>query len=743
MARTKKQQFKDEIKTELLGILLVGISIYIFWIIFQKPSGPYPLPEEGAGIFGNFLLRVLRGLAGDGKILIPVLMLLTGVKIMYYRINISKTQYMITAILILAFLAIWNLYKLPIEAQGDFLTNLKDGAGGGFLGGLVSWIILKIFGLAGSYILLVSISITCVLFLTGASLKDIFAKIVFSLVKMLNSAKEQLADFIFTTVEEPNEKTEHSKKIPEISKDEAGENATPVIINHFENEAKPAKVKKEAEETNNVIEFPQIKQDKVVNEEFVLPKVELLEKIKRSGNSLTQKDINGNIFLLQSTLESFGVKGKVVQVSCGPSITRYEFQPAPGVKVSRIVNLADDIALSLAAAGVRIEAPIPGKAAIGIEVPNPEIATVSLREVLESTEYRNAQSKLTVALGKDIAGKPVMADLAKMPHLLIAGSTGSGKSVCMNALITSILFKSKPSEVKILMVDPKMVELTTYNGIPHLITPVVTDSKKAASALRWAVHEMENRYELFASAGVKDITRYNQVIADDDSVSTNYLPYIVVLIDELADLMMVAPADVEDAICRLAQMARAAGIHLVVATQRPSVDVITGIIKANIPSRIAFAVSSQTDSRTILDMNGAEKLLGRGDMLFYPTGYPKPVRLQGVYVSDNDVEEIVGFLKKQEKPEYNEEIVNQDVEMNKPKMEDDDDELIPDAAKLFIENGQASISLIQRRFRVGYNRAARIIDLMEKKGIIGGYEGSKPRQVLITVDDYERLFGSY
>ena len=470
----------------------------------------------------------------------------------------------------------------------------------------------------------------------------------------------------------------------------------------------------------------------------------MLEKTKRSANTLSQKDINENIHILQKTLESFGVEGKVVQVSCGPTITRYEFQPAPGIKVSRIVNLADDIALSLAAAGVRIEAPIPGKAAIGIEVPNREIATVSLREVIESEEFQNSSSKLTVALGKDVAGKPTVTDLAKMPHLLIAGATGSGKSVCMNALITSILFKAKPSEVKFLMIDPKMVELTTYNGIPHLITPVVTDPKKAASALRWAVHEMENRYELFAAAGVKDMVRYNMLVTDSLDTEKHFLPQIVILIDELADLMMVAPADVEDSICRLAQMARAAGIHLVVATQRPSVDVITGIIKANIPSRIAFAVSSQTDSRTILDMNGAEKLLGRGDMLFYPTGYPKPVRLQGVFVSDREVEKIVQFLKEQEVPEYIEEITNQDLEADKNIDEsEEEDELIPQAAKLFIENGQASISLLQRRFRIGYTRAARIIDQMEDKGIIGPYEGSKPRQVLITIEDYERLFGDY
>ncbi|MGI6226608.1 MAG: DNA translocase FtsK, partial [Peptococcales bacterium] len=577
--------------------------------------------------------------------------------------------------------------------------------------------------------------------LTGTSFKELTVKFWSFIIKLLSSLKEQFTNFIFTTIEDNQTKPIIVNNKENINHNEKPEVETSLVINHFENPtpSKP-KTKKEGP-VNNVVDFS-IK-EKQLNEGFVLPSISMLAKSKRNSNTLTQKEINENIITLQNTIESFGVKGKVVQVSCGPSITRYELQPAPGVKVSRIVNLADDIALSLAAAGVRIEAPIPGKAAIGIEVPNREISPVGLRDVLETEEYKNSQSKLTVALGKDIAGKPVMADLAKMPHLLVAGATGSGKSVCMNALITSILFNASPAEVKFLMVDPKMVELTTYNGIPHLITPVVTDPKKAASALRWAVHEMENRYELFAAAGVKDIIRYNSQVTVNDNGEKNLLPYIVVLIDELADLMMVAPADVEDAICRLAQMARAAGIHLVVATQRPSVDVITGIIKANIPSRIAFAVSSQTDSRTILDMNGAEKLLGRGDMLFYPTGYPKPIRLQGVFVSDQDVEKVVQFLKQQEKPEYNEEVVNQEVDFAKPRIDDEDDELIPEAAKLFIENGQASISLLQRRFRVGYNRAARIIDLMEKKGIIGGYEGSKPRQVLITVEDYERLYGNF
>lgn len=479
---------------------------------------------------------------------------------------------------------------------------------------------------------------------------------------------------------------------------------------------------------------------------YQYPSIDLLEFNQQSNAGGSQDEINERVAVLEKTLADFGVKGHIAEVSIGPSITQYEFQPAAGVKVSKIVNLSDDIALNMATAGVRIEAPIPGKAAVGIEIPNQKRAMVSLREVIDSDVFQNSESKLTVALGKDISGKPIIADLAKMPHLLIAGSTGSGKSVCMNALINSILFKAAPDEVKLLMVDPKMVELGNYNGIPHLISPVVTDPKKAAAALRWAVHEMERRYALFADHGVKDMKRFNALSAqrlekaetEEEKAAIEVMPYIVVLIDELADLMMVAPADVEDAICRLAQLARAAGIHLVVATQRPSVDVITGIIKANLPSRIAFAVSSQIDSRTILDMGGAEKLLGKGDMLFYPTGLPKPVRVQGVYVSDQEIDRIVEATKVQGEPTYDETIGTAELSSSKEESssEEDTDPLIPEAVKLFIESGQASISLLQRRFRVGYNRAARIIDQMEQLGLVGPYEGSKPRQVKITMEQY-------
>jgi len=468
-----------------------------------------------------------------------------------------------------------------------------------------------------------------------------------------------------------------------------------------------------------------------VKVEVHLPGVDLLDPpvpVPKLSPATAQQ----NAHTLEDVLSSFGVKVIVSEISQGPAITRYEVQPAPGVKISRIVSLADDIALALAAPDVRIEAPIPGKSAVGIEVPNKKISPVRFREVLEADEFRT-DSKLRVALGKDIAGKPVVADLARMPHLLVAGATGSGKSVCMNTIITSILYTARPDQVKFLLIDPKMVELARYNGIPHLVAPVVTDPKKAAAALRWIVNEMETRYELFAAAGVRDIIRYNEVNCD-----MSPLPYVVVLIDELADLMLVAPGDVEEGICRLAQMARAAGIHLVVATQRPSVDVITGIIKANIPSRIAFAVSSQIDSRTILDGSGAEKLLGKGDMLYYPLGMAKPLRVQGCFLSDQEVEKVVGHWKNQAKPEYLTPVFEDQVAPSDA--EPGDDELFYEAGRLFITSNMASVSLLQRRLRVGYTRAARLMDLLEQKGVVGGFEGSKPRQVLMTLTELEDQF---
>lgn len=445
--------------------------------------------------------------------------------------------------------------------------------------------------------------------------------------------------------------------------------------------------------------------------------------------------------LLEKVLLDFGVKAKVIRVARGPVITRYELAPAPGVKISKIVNLSDDIALGLAARDVRIEAPIPGKAAIGIEVPNKHARSVPFREVLETTGFGQYSSKLKVALGKDIADQPIIADLIKMPHLLVAGATGSGKSVCITTIINSILYNATPDEVKFLLVDPKMVELNQYNGIPHLLAPVVVDPKKAASALKWIVKEMENRYELFAAAGVRDIERYNKLKAGEKIRKTPALPFIVVIIDELADLMMVAAGEVEEAICRLAQMARAAGIHLVIATQRPSVDVITGVIKANIPSRISFAVSSQIDSRTILDATGAEKLLGRGDMLYSPLGVNKALRVQGCLVTDDEVQRVILHWKGLGRPEYlDPERLFAETTLKNEESNGPDDALFVDAGQLFIRTGIASVSFLQRRLKLGYARAARLMDMLEDQGVVGAYEGSKPRQVLLTLDEFNERF---
>lgn len=490
---------------------------------------------------------------------------------------------------------------------------------------------------------------------------------------------------------------------------------------------------------------------------YEFPPVDLLTKPKGS-KGVSEQDLRETAMKLQSTLESFGVRVSVTNVSCGPAVTRYELQPEQGVKVSKITSLADDIKLNLAAADVRIEAPIPGKAAVGIEVPNKENSTVLLRELLESSEFTGHGSNVAFAVGKDIGGQTVVTDIAKMPHLLIAGATGSGKSVCINTLIMSILYKADPSEVKLIMVDPKVVELSVYNGIPHLMIPVVTDPKKASAALNWAVIEMTERYQKFAELGVRDLKGYNERVADAakqglEEEKYRHLPQIVIIVDELADLMMVAPGEVEDSICRLAQLARAAGLHLVIATQRPSVNVITGLIKANIPSRIAFAVSSAIDSRTILDGAGAEKLLGKGDMLFFPSGYSKPVRVQGAFVSDREVSAVVDFLKaNNEGGAYNTEVSEKitsmptggaDASGGNSGNANGYDEYFADAGKLIIEKDKASIGMLQRAYKIGFNRAARIMDQLAEAGVVGPEEGTKPRKVLMSAEEFEQYIGDY
>lgn len=538
-------------------------------------------------------------------------------------------------------------------------------------------------------------------------------------------------------------------EIPETSKmpeTAVAEEEPEEALSHRKTKASEAQTQAETEAVGAEIQTGLEKE----KPEYVFPPLSLLSLPQGKTKGISDSELKATAAKLQSTLESFGVKVEMKNVSCGPSVTRYELQPAQGVKVSKITSLSDDIKLSLAAADIRIEAPIPGKSAVGIEVPNKENTTVLLRTLLESKEFQSHPSDIAFAVGKDIGGNTVVTDIGKMPHLLIAGATGSGKSVCINTLIMSILYKASPEDVKLIMVDPKVVELSVYNGIPHLLIPVVTDPKKASGALNWAVMEMTERYKKFADLGVRDMKGYNEkvaVVAEDNDPRYQKLPQIVIIVDELADLMMVAPGEVEDAICRLAQLARAAGIHLVIATQRPSVNVITGLIKANIPSRIAFAVSSSVDSRTILDGGGAEKLLGKGDMLFFPSGYPKPVRIQGAFVSDKEVSAVVEFLSKENGTvSYNEEINNR-ISSAQTAGEGvggvERDEYFVEAGRFIIEKDKASIGMLQRVYKIGFNRAARIMDQLSDAGVVGPEEGTKPRKVLMSMEEFEQYVDEY
>lgn len=537
--------------------------------------------------------------------------------------------------------------------------------------------------------------------------------------------------------------------IPEEPKQVVTANGKVIDTDTEELKKKLESKKKEAKEAGEISVHEQIREkQEEPKKEYVFPPVSLLKRGSRIAGSYSEKEYKETAIKLQQTLRNFGVGVTVTNISCGPSVTRYELHPEQGVKVSKIVGLSDDIKLSLAAEDIRIEAPIPGKSAVGIEVPNKENNMVYLRDLLESEAFKKHSSRLAFAVGKDIGGQVVVTDIARMPHLLIAGATGSGKSVCINTLIMSIIYKSKPEDVRLIMVDPKVVELSVYNGIPHLLIPVVTDPKKASGALNWAVAEMTDRYKKFAEYNVRDLKGYNAKIESvkniEDDKKPKKLPQIVIIVDELADLMMVAPGEVEDAICRLAQLARAAGIHLVIATQRPSVNVITGLIKANVPSRIAFSVSSGVDSRTIIDMNGAEKLLGKGDMLFYPAGFPKPQRVQGAFVSDQEVQRVVDFLTEQGMTaEYNPEVESQ---MNAAPAAaaaagggNGRDEYFDQAGKFIIEKEKASIGMLQRVFKIGFNRAARIMDQLAEAGVVGEEEGTKPRKVLMTMEEFDAM----
>ncbi|WP_035248825.1 FtsK/SpoIIIE family DNA translocase [Desulfitobacterium hafniense] len=772
MTVKKKGFLKDNVRHELIGIVALGLAVL----------GIVALYSGSNGVVGGKIKEGLTMLAGNGRVWL--LLMLGAWGIAYMNRKHINNQWRTVGVLLL-WLAFEGLLHFQLPGLSGYTneTILDEGLlghGGGAIGALLTMALKSSVGISGGYVVLIVTALSGALLVTNRSLIGGLQQVQKAGKESGRWVKNHVEDFIYVIQdteenpeealpEEPMEKKTLKKN---IKKKETKATTEPLKVLEPELVERPVIIKTLQDQVDQgreeekpladtpiiqtVLPFAEEKKQKTnppgkvtgtpvsrlaqkESGDFQLPNLTLLNKTMKVKNPRINKDLADNVKILEDTLESFGVKIKVTHVTQGPAITRYEAQPAPGVKVSKITNLSDDIALSLAATDVRIEAPVPGKSVVGIEVPNKEIATVHFREVLETPEFQNSLSKLTVVLGKDITGSPIVADLTKMPHLLIAGATGSGKSVCVNTLINSILYKARPDEVKFLLVDPKMVELTNYNGIPHLIAPVVTDPKKAAGALKWIVTEMETRYELFAAAGVRDIVRYNYLRTQEKKEDAPPLPYVVVIIDELADLMMVAPGDVEDSICRLAQMARAAGIHLLIATQRPSVDVITGLIKANVPSRIAFAVSSQIDSRTILDMNGAEKLLGRGDMLYYPMGASKPIRVQGCFLADKEVENVVRFLQNQAKPEY-QEIPNIELGTDKP-AEDTGDELFHQAALLFIEAGNASVSLLQRRLRIGYTRAARLMDLLEEKGVVGGYEGSKPREVLLTKGQFDQKFG--
>ena len=762
MARKKtKSKVSNNLDSdsEIFGIILITIGILILFSIF---SPMFSSSNSISGMIGEFINHVLFTILGLGAYLSPFLIIFIGICYIVKKgkINFSKKFYGIIILITNTLLFIQMLSLNKYYVKGEFLLGITKiyNSESVLHGGIISYSIdvpmHTLFGAVGSYIIFIGIYVICLILILKISLHNIFFqlknKFMIKKTDRKNGSKELAIDNndkqeeLIISNEDKNEfiKDINNKikifdfiKSNEVATEEEVLNKEETVTNIKNEKIRDSKeghidnsIKQELEQE---IELNSVRTEP--NYKYEYPTVELLnENTTSKMNKNDKKELLNNANKLQETLSSFGVEAKVIQVTKGPSVTRFELQPNAGVKVSKIVNLADDIALNLASSGVRIEAPIPGKAAVGIEVPNKDLSAVYLREVIESNEFSATNKNLSFSLGKDIGGNCVVSDLTKMPHMLVAGATGSGKSVCINSLIISLLYKYSPEDVKLLLIDPKVVELNIYNGIPHLLIPVVTDPKKAAGALNWAVNEMTRRYKLFAENNVRNIEGYNELV--NKGIAESKLPWIVIIIDELADLMMVCANDIEDYIGRLAQMARAAGMHLVIATQRPSVDVITGVIKANIPSRISFAVSSQIDSRTILDSAGAEKLLGKGDMLFYPVGEAKPVRIQGAFVSEEEVERVVDFIKNQKTElSYEKEIIDE-IEGSSSNKDDGDaiDELLNEAIRIVVENGQASTSLLQRKLKIGYNRAARIIEQMEERRIISGRNGSKPREILLS-----------
>lgn len=739
----KSTTISASVSKEIIGLSMIGIGLLVIIGIFSVKSG----------LFGQLLRQVFIGLFGIGGYIIPIGAIAWG--IFYIQGRVDKVYrlliYGLSFILMLGVFFHLLTYGDDTSLSLLSLSYLESASwqNGGYVGALIARLILMLLGLYGSYILLVVLYGIWLLLLTQFPIFSWLNEQISGHIETYNCKKKlkvkpkrerktkAMAQEVLPILEK--EHTEIEFPVHEVEEtsiaffDGTSQTDDDIPQENRENCASevtfvPTKpthkmTHEEIEKEQPHISLAPEGDVQVYN----APPINLLRKVASQQDKEASKKSLSNARKLEETLGSFGVEAKVTQIHRGPSVTRYELQPKQGVKVSKIVNLADDIALNLAAPNIRIEAPIPGKAAVGIEVANTTSEIVYLRDVIDSDRFLAFPSKLAFALGKDIAGKPIIADIGKMPHILIAGATGSGKSVCINTLITSIIYKATPQEVKLIMIDPKVVELSVYNGIPHLLIPVVTDPKKAAGALFWAVNEMTRRYNLFAENNVRDMKGYNE----KQELEVNRLPQIVIIIDELADLMMTGAKEVEDAICRLAQMARAAGIHLVIATQRPSVDVITGVIKANIPSRLAFAVSSGTDSRTILDMVGAEKLLGKGDMLFYPVGESKPIRIQGAFISDQEVESIVNTIKT-DRVDYEKSVMETLENVAAPQGSDDEeaDELLEKAIEFAADKEKLSISMLQRYFRIGFNRAARLMDALEARGVVGPDEGSKPRRVL-------------
>lgn len=787
-SKSKKAPVKSDSNPDITGIIYMATGVIFAIAIYT----------DLAGALSTIAQTIVCAAIGVGMYALPIYLIYFGFQYIKTRGNIQldKCFFGITIMVIVIMMVCGTLNIQGSYTPDNFIESFKEilygdteFIHGGIISYLVCYPLYRLLGFLGAYVILFTFSVISVTLIFDITLYDLGIKAYNTKEKIKTSRREKInntskiektrnrdsfINIVDKTESDDGEKSSREllskvdKKIKildfmknaqedDIATEPIKEEVSSDIeIDSFldkqdEKQSYPEKVitketnkqKKEKldENVKDVVskEIQDVMEGQREEKEYVHPSLELLKTNSSTKlNSSDKKELIESANKLEEILSNFGVDAKVTQVTKGPSVTRFELQPSPGVKVSKIVNLSDDIALGLAASGIRIEAPIPGKAAVGIEVPNRKQTAVFLREVLENEEFIESKKKLAFALGKDISGKCVVGDLSKMPHTLIAGATGSGKSVCINSLIISILYKYNPNEVKLLMVDPKVVELNVYNGIPHLLIPVVTDPKKAAAALNWAVNEMTKRYKLFADMGVRNMESYNELY--NKGIIEQKLPYIVIIVDELADLMMVCPNDVEDYIGRLAQMARAAGMHLVIATQRPSVDVITGVIKANIPSRISFAVSSQIDSRTILDSSGAEKLLGKGDMLYYPVGESKPLRVQGCFISEEEVEQVISFIKSEqgEDTSYEEDIIehiNSAADSSSSGSHDgndDVDELLNDAINIVVEFQQASTSFIQRKLRVGFNRASRIMDELEERNIISEKDGSRPRQVLVT-----------